>query len=125
MEFDIEPSLAVGNHVLEFLRNEGKRKGLKWRTMYLRPREMNESDNDNWVEANFGKHRGNVLEPLLGMLRKGGILEVPDVNETSDIEYYYEIDSDEDQLSINHGTNDVQIFDLKSLPGSKKFIIEL
>ena len=117
---NINPSLAVGDHILEFLRDGGKREALKSRMIQLIPREMDESKNDKWVEDNFGNHRGNILEPLLDMLQKGSRLEVPNVTETSHNDYYYEIDFDQNQLSINCHTNEVQIFDLNSLPSSQE-----
>ena len=112
----IDSLLGVGDHVLNFLRDEENRKELKWRTMQLNPHILNESKNNKWMKANFERHRGNVLEPLLDMLRKGGQLEVPHVKERSDVE----INFDGNQLPINYSTNGVQIFDLKTLPSSQE-----
>lgn len=116
----IDPPLGVGDHLLKFLRNEGNREELKWMTPLLIPRKFEEDENDEWMKANFEKYRGNVLEPLLDMLREGRPLEVPNVREGSHISYYYEIDFYRNQLSIKYYTNDVQTFDLSSLPSSQE-----
>lgn len=50
----------------------------------------------------------------------GEELDVPKINGAPGIEYHYEIDFDQNKISVNYNTNPVRIFDSSSLPSSRE-----
>lgn len=121
---NIRSPLGLGDHVLEFLRDEGKRKELKRLASRFELYEVAESENDEWVEDNLERDGSNVLEHLLRMLRNKEELKEKSIGPNPYVwldidEYSYEIDFYRDQLWIDYFQTGYHIFGLNSLPSSQ------
>lgn len=121
-----DPPDGVGDHVLEFLRDQTLYERLKSSAHLLDPFDCEEDQNDRWIQSNFGQYATDVLDPLQMKLLRGKKLKVPYVNAPmSYVEYYYVIDLDENNISIRCDPNEPQVFAIGSLPGSYEIVARI